>query len=100
MSGELKGGDYLESRHCTLERNPQNIYRVPQCMSPRRHWDSPTPSLGSECAPPPEPGGEAHSPSGEVTGASQFRRLEKKLTTLPTLLGKGSVLTINILLYS
>jgi hypothetical protein len=29
------------------------IYRVPQCMSPRRNWDSPTPSLASECAPPP-----------------------------------------------
>ncbi len=22
-------------------------------MSPRRNWDSPTPSLASECAPPP-----------------------------------------------
>jgi hypothetical protein len=26
-------------------------------MSPRRNWDSPNPSLASECAPPPEPGG-------------------------------------------
>jgi hypothetical protein len=25
----------------------------PQCMSPRRNWDSPTPSLASECAPIP-----------------------------------------------
>ncbi len=30
-----------------------HIYRVPQCMSPRRNWDSPTPSRVSECAPPP-----------------------------------------------
>ncbi len=28
------------------------IYRVPQCMSPRLNWDSPTPSPPSECAPP------------------------------------------------
>jgi hypothetical protein len=28
-------------------------YRVPQCMSPRWNWDSPTPSLASECSPPP-----------------------------------------------
>ncbi len=32
------------------------IYRVPQCMSPRWNWDSPTPSLASElCPSPPEP---------------------------------------------
>ncbi len=28
------------------------IYRVPQYMSPRRNWDSPTPYLASACAPP------------------------------------------------
>ncbi len=34
----------------------------------------------------PEPkGGRAHSPAGEGLGESQFRRLEKKLSTLPTL---------------
>jgi hypothetical protein len=27
------------------------VYRVPQCMSPRRNWDSPTPSPACECAP-------------------------------------------------
>ncbi len=32
-----------------------HIYRVPQCMSPRRNCDSPIPSLASECAPPPPP---------------------------------------------
>ncbi len=26
------------------------------CKSPRRNWDSPNPSLASECAPPPDPG--------------------------------------------
>jgi hypothetical protein len=44
--------------------NPQStyIYRVPQCMSPRRNWDSPTPSLVSECASPPETkGGGEHT---------------------------------------
>jgi hypothetical protein len=33
---------------------------------------------------PPEPEG-AHSPAGEGLGESQFPRLEKKLSTLPTL---------------
>ncbi len=53
-------------------------------MSPRRNWDSPNPSLASECVPPPRIGGE-HSPAGEGLGESQFRRLEKNLSTLPTL---------------
>jgi hypothetical protein len=35
---------------------------------------------------PPEPkGGGAHSPAGEELGESQFRRLEEKPSTLPTL---------------
>ncbi len=56
-------------------------------MSPLRNWDFPTPSLASECAPPlgTKGGGGLHSPSGEGLGGSQFQRLEKKLTTLPTL---------------
>ena len=29
-------------------------------MSPRRNWDSPTPSLASECAPPPGTKGGWH----------------------------------------
>jgi hypothetical protein len=41
-----------------------------QWMSPRRKWDSsPTPSLASECAPPPRTKGGAHSPAGEGLGA-------------------------------
>jgi hypothetical protein len=40
----------------------------------------------SECAPPPgTKGGSAHSPAGEGLGESQFRRLDKKLSILPTL---------------
>jgi hypothetical protein len=36
--------------------------------------------------PPNQRGGQwAHSPAGEGLGESQFRRLEKKLSTLPTL---------------
>jgi hypothetical protein len=50
---------------------------------------APTPSLASECAPPPRTGmgggGLAHSPAGEGLGEFQFRRLEKKLSTLLTL---------------
>jgi hypothetical protein len=55
-------------------------------MSPRWNWDSPNPSLASECAPPRgTTGGGAHSPVGDGLGESQFQRLEKKLSTLPTL---------------
>jgi hypothetical protein len=42
----------------------------------------PTPAC--ECAPLPPPPG-SHSLAGEGVGKSQFRRLEKKLSTLPTL---------------
>jgi hypothetical protein len=48
-------------------------------MSPRRNWDSPNPSLASECAPPPEQGGGAHSPAAKGVRESQFQRLEKRL---------------------
>ncbi len=73
-------------RAIVLERVCTYIWRVPQCISPRRNWYSPNPSLASECAPPPR--GGAHSPEGEGFGESQFRRLEKKLSTLPTLWSK------------
>ncbi len=44
------------------------------------------PLSANECAPTPQNrGGGAHSPAGEGLGESQFRRLEKKLSTLPTL---------------
>ena len=56
-------------------------------MSPRSNWDSPTPLAASECALPPGPkgGGGAHSPAAKGVGESQIQRLEKKLSTLPTL---------------
>ncbi len=37
------------------------------------------------CPSPQNRGGGAHSPEGEGLGESQFRRLEKNLSTLPTL---------------
>ncbi len=48
----------------------------------------PTPLSPASVPLPPEPrgaGGRAHSPAGEGLGESQFRRLEKKLSTLLTL---------------
>jgi hypothetical protein len=53
-------------------------------MSPRRKWNSPNSWLTGEGDPPPVTG-EAHSPAGEGLGESQFRRLEKKHSTLPIL---------------
>ncbi len=51
-------------------------------MSPRRNWDSPNPSLASECAPPPRTGGWAHSPAGEGLGESDSDDLRKNLELL------------------
>jgi hypothetical protein len=45
----------------------------------------PTP-LSPASVPSPQHGGGAHSPAGEGLGDSQYRRLEKKLSTLPALL--------------
>jgi len=72
------------------EFEPQSTYSiypeyVLQCLFPCRNWDSPHPLPPRECAPPLEPGGGARSPAGEWEGKSQFGRLEKKLSTLPTL---------------
>ncbi len=52
--------------------------------APRRNWDSPNPFLASECSPPPRNRGGGGLRVGGW-GESQFRRLEKKLSTLPTL---------------
>ncbi len=46
---------------------------------------APNPSLASECATGMGGGGLAPSPAGEGLGEFQFRRLEKKLSTLLTL---------------
>jgi hypothetical protein len=78
-----------QSLHEKLLHDPNHkvlirIYRAPQCMSPRRNWDSPKPSPASECAlPPPGPkGGGAYSPATKGVGESQLRRLEKKAFAL------------------
>ncbi len=42
--------------------------------------------IGTPPSPPEPKGGGGHSPAGEGLGESQFRRLEKKLSTLSTLL--------------
>jgi hypothetical protein len=56
-----------------------------QCMSPRRNWDSPTPSVAGECAPPPgTKAGWGHTQTaGERLGESQFRRLKNSLALCP-----------------
>ncbi len=41
-------------------------------------------------------GGGAHSPANEGVGESQFRRLEKKLSTLPTLCLQAFVLDVKL----
>ncbi len=45
------------------------VLRVPLCLSPRRNWDSPTPSPASVYPPPWTKGGGPHSPVGEGVGA-------------------------------
>jgi hypothetical protein len=45
----------------------------------------PTPLLKASVPPPGPKGGGTHSPTAEGVGEFQFRRLEKKLSTLPTL---------------
>jgi hypothetical protein len=64
-----------------------HISRAPLCMSPRRNWDSPNPSPASECSLAlwTKRVGGGHSPAAKGLGESQFRRLEKKRSTLPTL---------------
>jgi hypothetical protein len=54
------------------------IARVPQCLSPRWNWDTPTPSPASDRVPPsPRTKGGTHSPAGEGVGGSLFARHEK-----------------------
>jgi hypothetical protein len=80
-NGQTDGGMDLSFLHKVHNTH----YRVRQCMSPRRNRDSPIPlSRQRVCLPTCTKGG-ARSPAGEGLGESQFRRLEKKLSTLPTL---------------
>ena len=67
-------------------------------MSPRRNWESPTPSGTNEYAPPPGTKEGAHSPAGEGLVESQFRRLEKSLA--PCLLCGSLPYSSPIMLYS
>ncbi len=63
------------------------IYRVPQCMSPRPNWDSPTPSPPSVvCSPPPEPKGGTLA-CGWGGGGVPIRTTGEKPNTLSILLG-------------
>ncbi len=50
-------------------------------------WTPPTPLPQARVTSPPDQrvGGGAHAPAAKGVGESQFRRLEKKLSTLPTL---------------
>ncbi len=67
------------------KKNVYNIYRVPQCKYPRRNWDSPTPSLASECAPPPGTKGVGRLSCGWGGGGVPIPTTGEKLSTLPTL---------------
>ncbi len=55
-------------------------------MSPRRIWDSPNPSPARDCAPPLNQRVGGTLACGWGVGESQFRRLEKKLSTLTTVI--------------
>jgi hypothetical protein len=55
-------------------------------MSPRRNWDSPTPPLASECAPPPgTKGGGGHNRLRVRGGGVPVPATGEKLSNLPTL---------------
>jgi hypothetical protein len=55
-------------------------------MSPRWNWDSPTPSLASECASPPETkGGGGHTRLRVRSWGVPIPPTEERLSTLPTL---------------
>ncbi len=54
-------------------------------MSPRRNWDSPTPSLASECAPPPGTKGASTHACGWGVEGVPIPTTGEKLSTLPTL---------------
>ncbi len=69
------------------------IFRVPQCVFPRRNWDSPTPCLASELFPSPRTkGGGGTLARGQGIGGVPIPTTEEKLSTLPTLGTKSSKL--------
>jgi hypothetical protein len=70
-----------------ISSTSQNTYLYEHhSVCPLSELGFPQPSLASECALPPDQRmGRAHSPPGKGVGESPFRRLEKKLSTLPSL---------------
>jgi hypothetical protein len=70
-----------------------HIYKEYHSICPFVEIGTPPPLLPQASVPlPPEPkGGGAQLPAGEGMGEYQFRRLEKKLSTLPTLCTKDSL---------
>ncbi len=74
------------SLFCTFIPQSTYICRAPQCMSPRQNWGLSHPlSRQRVCPTPPTKGEKGTLACGLGVGESQFRRLEKKLSTLPTL---------------
>jgi hypothetical protein len=72
---------------------PYSTKYIYTCLPPHPNWDSPTPSPASKvCPPPPEPKGEIHTRLFGRGWESQFRRPEKKLSTLSTLCSIPSLL--------
>ncbi len=71
-------------------------------MSPRRIWDSPTPSLASECVPPPEPKGGGGGWSllqwqKKVCGLLKISCFVGQLTTKDVLVtGKVRIVLMNL----
>ncbi len=65
--------------HLQVRAQSTNIDRVPQGMSPCRNWDSPTPSLASECAPSPEQKGGGTLACGWVGGGVPIPTTGKSL---------------------
>ncbi len=78
--------DFLMKEYRDWESVPQStyIYRVPQCMSLRRNWDSHSLSRQRVC-PPPEPKGGGTLACGRGGGGVPIPTTEEKLSTLPTL---------------
>ncbi len=89
-------------KYCTVQ--PQSTYIYTEyhsvCPVPSSELGISHPPLSTASVPFPrnQKGAEgAHSPAGEGLGESQFRRLEKKLSTLPTLCVQPMYLVENYL---
>ena len=77
--GSVRDTDALHKVHIYLEYHsvcPLVGIGTPHPLSRRQGYTPP---------PPPTNGGVIHSPAGEERGESQFRRLEKKPSSLSTL---------------